>query len=376
MNTTMSMLSMVEAKLPPGFRFHPRDDELVCDYLAAKAAGGSTESSSLMMVAVDLNKCEPWDLPEFHGLYSCCSCLSEVNQNPEGELFSLLKPEIIACHLLQNHVAEEFITLVLSNLYHGVRFDDNDDKVMKPVNSSVSTEVDCFRGSAAACVGGNEWYLFSLRDLKYATGQRTNLATMSGYWKATGKDKPVTRKGLLVGMRKTLVFYQGRAPKGKKTEWVMHEFRMEGSDGAPKLPFQCMQQDWVLCRVFCNNRRISTMPSMEASHENSGSQSLSALMDNCITFGQTPFYSEGFEQVPCFSSLSPSYVSQCQDIVLTKCLAQTVGLPELNSGDRRASRTVMNHLTRFEGDPKGKMVPQGGFEDYLTQSRLPSTWNP
>ncbi|CAL9041267.1 unnamed protein product [Musa banksii] len=232
MNATMSMLSMVEAKLPPGFRFHPRDDELVCDYLAAKAAGGSTESGSMMMVDVDLNKCEPWDLP------------------------------------------------------------------------------------AAACVGSNEWYLFSLRDLKYATGQRTNRATMSGYWKATGKDKPVTRKGLLVGMRKTLVFYQGRAPKGKKTKWVMHEFRMEGSDGAPKLPFK---PDWALCRVFCNNRRISTMPSMEASHENSGSQSLSALMDNCITFGQTPFYSEGFEQVPCFSSLSPSYVSQCQDFVLTKC---------------------------------------------------------
>ncbi|CAL9086712.1 unnamed protein product, partial [Musa acuminata var. zebrina] len=229
------------------------------------------------------------------------------------------------------------------------------------------------RGSAAACVGGNEWYLFSLRDLKYATGQRTNRATMSGYWKATGKDKPVTRKGLLVGMRKTLVFYQGRAPKGKKTKWVMHEFRMEGSDGAPKLPFK---PDWALCRVFCNNRRISTMPSMESSHESSGSQSLPALMDNCITFGQTPFFSEGFEQVPCFSSLSPNYVSQCQDFVLTKCLAQTGGLPELNSGlnqltgDRRDSRTVLNYFTKFEGDPKGKVVPQGGYEDYLTQSRL------
>ena len=220
-------------------------------------------------------------LPEFRGLYSCCPCLSEMNQNPEGELLSLLKPKIIACHLLCSHVAEEFITLVLSNLYHGVRLiadakeameclpclslspsnlrqihltsksiglffsakqyqdsDRFDDKLMKPVNRSVSTEVDCVRGSAAACVGGNEWYLFSLRDLKYATGQRTNRATMSGYWKATGKDKPVTRKGLLVGMRKTLVFYQGRAPKGKKTKWVMHEFRMEGSDGAPKLPFK------------------------------------------------------------------------------------------------------------------------------------------
>jgi hypothetical protein len=78
-------------------------------------------------------------------------------------------------------------------------------------------------------VGGREWYFFSLHDRKYATGQRTNRATRSGYWKATGKDRPISRRrGAVVGMRKTLVFYQGRAPRGSKTEWVMHEFRVEG----------------------------------------------------------------------------------------------------------------------------------------------------
>jgi hypothetical protein len=86
-------------------------------------------------------------------------------------------------------------------------------------------------------VGGREWYFFSLHDRKYATGQRTNRATRSGYWKATGKDRPIsisgrrgagTGAGALVGMRKTLVFYQGRAPRGTKTEWVMHEFRVDG----------------------------------------------------------------------------------------------------------------------------------------------------
>uniref|UniRef100_A0A1J3GF00 NAC domain-containing protein n=2 Tax=Noccaea caerulescens TaxID=107243 RepID=A0A1J3GF00_NOCCA len=149
----------MEENLPPGFRFHPTDEELITHYLCRKVSDiGFTGKA---VVDVDLNKCEPWDLP------------------------------------------------------------------------------------AKASMGEKEWYFFSLRDRKYPTGLRTNRATEAGYWKTTGKDKEIYRSGVLVGMKKTLVFYKGRAPKGEKSNWVMHEYRLEN-----KQPFKPAKEEWVVCRVF------------------------------------------------------------------------------------------------------------------------------
>ncbi|KAF8392180.1 hypothetical protein HHK36_022522 [Tetracentron sinense] len=96
-----------------------------------------------------------------------------------------------------------------------------------------------------AKLGANEWYFFSFRNHKYATGFRANRATTSGYWKATGKDRLVfdPTSHAIIGMRKTLVFYRNRAPNGINTGWVMHEFRLENPNLLPK-------ENWVLCRVF------------------------------------------------------------------------------------------------------------------------------
>ncbi|XP_062100440.1 NAC domain-containing protein 7-like [Humulus lupulus] len=125
--------------VPPAFRFHPTDEELLDYYLRKNIASKRIDLD--VIKDVDLDKIEPWDLHEL------CKIGSEER---------------------------------------------------------------------------NEWYFFSHKDKKYPTGTRTNRATKAGFWKATGRDKAIYSRHSLIGMRKTLFFYKGRAPNGQKFDWIMH----------------------------------------------------------------------------------------------------------------------------------------------------------
>ncbi|XP_073126672.1 NAC domain-containing protein 37-like [Henckelia pumila] len=156
------------SRVPPGFRFHPTDEELVGYYLRKKVAAQKIDLDVIR--DIDLYRIEPWDLQD--------KCRIGYEEQ-------------------------------------------------------------------------KEWYFFSHKDKKYPTGTRTNRATMAGFWKATGRDKAVYDKSKLIGMRKTLVFYKGRAPNGHKTDWIMHEYRLESDEnGLPQA------KGWVVCRAF--KKRIIT----------------------------------------------------------------------------------------------------------------------
>lgn len=94
--------------------------------------------------------------------------------------------------------------------------------------------------------GDRQWFFFSPRERKYPNAARSNRGTKHGYWKATGKDRKITCNSRDVGVKKTLVFYKGRAPSGERTDWVMHEYTMD-EDELQRCP---VKDYYALCKVF------------------------------------------------------------------------------------------------------------------------------
>ncbi|KAK8953961.1 NAC transcription factor NAM-B2 [Platanthera zijinensis] len=161
--------------------------------------------------------------------------------------------------------------LMSSHLPAGFRFHPTDQELIScylnnkitdslPSEWEIIADIDLYKFNPwelpeRAFFGEREWFFFSPRERKYPNGVRPNRAAGTGYWKATGTDKPILAAGgtQCIGVKKALVFYVGKPPKGTKTEWVMNEYRLLDSMTAR---FQSQKQncsmrldDWVLCRV-------------------------------------------------------------------------------------------------------------------------------
>ncbi|CAO2836863.1 unnamed protein product [Amaranthus hypochondriacus] len=149
--------------LPPGFRFHPTDEELFMYHLKRKVLGKSL--SPEIIAEVDVYQFAPWDLPAMASLKS-----RDLN-----------------------------------------------------------------------------WFFFCPRAKKYPNGGRANRATDYGYWKSTGNDRTMIYNSRPVGKIKTLIFHKGKPPKGERTDWVMHEYRLEDKNLADEgVPQDC----YVICKIY------------------------------------------------------------------------------------------------------------------------------
>ena len=186
--------------MPPGFRFHPTDEELVGYYLRHKAAGWTDQNQS-----------------------------QNQNQNRGFHHAGAREPPPIPTS------------------GRGGSHDTDTDTDMDPASVlAVIGDIELYKHDpwdlpalSRLPTRDPEWYFFNPPDKKYARGSRTNRATKSGYWKATGKDRKIvgpraggdapnatTPPTTILGVKKTLVFYKGRAPSGERTDWIMHEYHL------------------------------------------------------------------------------------------------------------------------------------------------------
>ncbi|KAJ4890561.1 putative NAC domain-containing protein 61 [Raphanus sativus] len=101
------------------------------------------------------------------------------------------------------------------------------------------------------CRGDAEqWLFFVPRQEREARGGRPSRTTGLGYWKATGSPGPVfSPDNRVIGVKKTMVFYTGKAPTGRKTKWKMNEYKgIDETASASTIPK--LRHEFSVCRIY------------------------------------------------------------------------------------------------------------------------------
>ncbi|KAG5001838.1 hypothetical protein JHK87_022910 [Glycine soja] len=155
----------------------------------------------------------------------------------------------------------------------GFRFHPTDEELVgfylkrkiqqRPLSIELIKQLDIYKYDPwdlpkMATTGEKEWYFYCPRDRKYRNSARPNRVTGAGFWKATGTDRPIysSEGSKCIGLKKSLVFYKGRAAKGIKTDWMMHEFRLPSLTHPPSSLKKFMDktipanESWAICRIF------------------------------------------------------------------------------------------------------------------------------
>ncbi|XP_052735982.1 transcription factor JUNGBRUNNEN 1 isoform X2 [Vigna angularis] len=204
----------------------------------------------------------------------------------------------------------------------GFRFHPTDEELVgfylrrkvekKPLRIELIKQIDIYKYDPwdlpTSSVGEKEWYFFCIRGRKYRNSIRPNRVTGSGFWKATGIDKPiycVKEPHECIGLKKSLVYYRGSAGKGTKTDWMMHEFRLppNGKSTTNPQPNDIQEAEvWTLCRIFKrvpsykrytpNLKDSNTAPITKPNPTNSSSSKTCSLESDtakpCLTFTNSP----------------------------------------------------------------------------------------
>lgn len=73
-----------------------------------------------------------------------------------------------------------------------------------------------------------------------------------GFWQETGEPCEIFSNSAISGFRTTLRFYEGNTPHGRKTDWVMQEYRI-----TEKYKTNVNDDHRALCRVFLAAENLS-----------------------------------------------------------------------------------------------------------------------